>query len=349
MTAFHLRGTLLPAGDRVELWVLGDRVSFTRPATVEAVTVVDGGYLTPGLVDVHTHPGHDADGRFTDERFAQECAAHVKAGTTAVRVPGHRGPIPARRRADRAMPRLVTAGQLLAHPSLRSDAPMHTVVEDLTAAALAEAAANDGWCKLIADWERDRPPVPLELMRRTVEAVHAAGGRVAAHCQTAEGTRTAVLAGVDSIEHGWYLTDDLIERLAARGSAFVPTATAFLQLLPDVRDKPEGPRKDHFLGGIAGAARSAVVAHEAGVRVLAGTDSAPFGNVVTEIEWLIGCGLSPTTAIGAASWTAREYLGLPGLVEGGLADVVAYGMDPRREPAALRHPARIILRGRVRR
>jgi imidazolonepropionase-like amidohydrolase len=342
----RITGTLLPSGERVEFWLVGDRVTFTRPGA-EAGTVVDGLFLTPGLVDVHTHPGHDDAAVFTDDRFAKECADHVAAGTTALRVPGHNGPIPPRRRTEPDMPRLVTAGRLLAHEALDTGHPIHTKTGDLTAAAVAEAHANDGWCKIIADWERTDPPVPLDLMRSTVDAVHADGHRVAAHCQTAAGTRNAVLAGVDSIEHGWYLTDDLVDVLAARGGAFFPTATTFLQMLDDVRGKPEGPRKDHFMNGVAGLSWSAVTAHEAGAIVLAGTDSAPFGNIVTEIEFLVAAGLSPTVAIGAASWTARDYLGLPGLVEGGLADLVAYEVDPRLEPGVLRHPSRIILKGRV--
>ncbi|GAA0961500.1 amidohydrolase family protein [Virgisporangium aurantiacum] len=342
----RVTGTLLPSGERTELWLLGDRVTFTRPHT-ESHTVAENLFLTPGLVDVHTHPGHDEAAVFTGERFAAECAQHVAAGTTALRVPGHTGPVPPALRTDPAMPRLVTAGRLLAHTGLATGHPMHAPTDDLLSAGLAEAAANDGWCKIIADWEHDEPPVPEPALRALVDAAHARGFRVAAHCQTAAGTRTAVECGVDSIEHGWYLTDDLIERLAARGGAFVPTATAFLQIVDDVRGKPEGPRKDYFLGGVDGLSRSAAVAHEAGVTVLAGTDSAPFGNVVSEVRFLLSAGLPPTVAIGAASWTARAYLGLPGLVEGGPADLVGYDVDPRREPGVLSHPRLIVLRGRI--
>ncbi|MEJ8670982.1 hypothetical protein WKI71_29025 [Streptomyces sp. MS1.AVA.1] len=54
--ALHLRGTVLPDGTHRDLWLLGDRITFDRPSG-EAQTVADGGYLLPGLVDVHTHPG----------------------------------------------------------------------------------------------------------------------------------------------------------------------------------------------------------------------------------------------------------------------------------------------------
>jgi imidazolonepropionase-like amidohydrolase len=88
-------------------------------------------------------------------------------------------------------------------------------------------------------------------------------------------------------------------------------------------------------------------AHEAGVTVLAGTDSFPCGTVASEVQWLVRCGLSPESALGAASWSARSWLGLPGLVDGAPADLVAYDTDPTLDIAALSHPRRIILRGRV--
>ncbi|MFE9454121.1 hypothetical protein [Streptomyces sp. NPDC006739] len=81
-------------------------------------------------------------------------------------------------------------------------------------------------------------------------------------------------------------------------------------------------------------------AHEAGVTILAGT-------VISEIEWLVRAGLSREAALGAASWSARSYLGLPGLVDQAPADLVVYDTDPTLDTSALAHPSRIILRGRV--
>jgi imidazolonepropionase-like amidohydrolase len=52
-------------------------------------------------------------------------------------------------------------------------------------------------------------------------------------------------------------------------------------------------------------------------------------------------------AVGAGSRTAREWLGLPGLVDGGFADVVAYDADPCADPSVLLRPKRIVLRGNV--
>jgi len=348
VTALHLRGTILPAGEPADLWVLGDRITFDRPSG-PATTIADGGFLIPGLVDAHAHAGHDEAMRFHPGRFAAAGREYAAAGTTLLRLPGHRSPIPDELRTDPTLPRLITAGRWLAWSGLANLEDLHTPVDsaELARIAVAEAAANDGWCKTYGDWEPFETATPLAVLREVVDAVHAAGYRVAVHCQTAEGTANAVQAGVDSIEHAWYLTDELLSTLAARGGAITPTGTVASGWLPDVRTKPEGPRKSWFIEGYEGLRRSVVEAHEMGVRVLAGTDSTDVaGDVVAEIEWLVECGLSPADALAAASWGAREYLGRPGLVEGAPADIVVYPADPRLAPNVLRHPQYVILKGR---
>jgi imidazolonepropionase-like amidohydrolase len=95
----------------------------------------------------------------------------------------------------------------------------------------------------------------------------------------------------------------------------------------------------HVEGGAA--------AVEAGVRVLAGTDSLPHGEIVGEVHALAGAGLSPHDALAAASWGAREYLGLPGLEAGAPADAVVYARDPRVDLGVLADPAAVVLRGRL--
>ena len=85
---------------------------------------------------------------------------------------------------------------------------------------------------------------------------------------------------------------------------------------------------------------------EAGVTVLAGTDSRPHGRVVDEIRSLVGAGLRPHDALAAASWAAREFLGLGGLTPGSPADAVVYAQDPRDDLSLLTAPVAVILRGR---
>ncbi len=88
---------------------------------------------------------------------------------------------------------------------------------------------------------------------------------------------------------------------------------------------------------------------EAGVPVFAGTDAGmgPHGMIRHEIELLAAAGLAPEVALGAASWAARSWLGLPGIEEGAPADLVAFTSDPREDLSTLAQPAAVILEGRL--
>lgn len=83
--------------------------------------------------------------------------------------------------------------------------------------------------------------------------------------------------------------------------------------------------------------------------ILAGTDAGmgPHGMVRQEVELLVAADLSSDVALGAASWTARSFLGFPGIEEGAPADLVAFRDDPRADPVVLASPALTILDGKV--
>ena len=204
-----------------------------------------------------------------------------------------------------------------------------------------------GWCKIIGDWAWDEPPVPLAVLRDVTSAVHAIGGKVSVHGQTAAGCAHAVAAGADSLEHGMHLDPALLDQMAAQGTALVPTLNAFAASAFRVRAWDPGPRRDSYLAGWAALPSTARAAYEAGVTVLAGTDTHPCGTVAEEVERLISAGLPRAAAVGAASWTARAWLGLPGLTDGAPADLVIFDEDPVAHPDVLHHPRRIILRGQI--
>ena len=91
-------------------------------------------------------------------------------------------------------------------------------------------------------------------------------------------------------------------------------------------------------------------AHEAGVPIYVGTDAGgnlPHGLVVDEMLALQRAGLSNADVLGAGSWKARQWLGLPGLTEGAPADFVVYDDDPRADLGVLRNPRHIVVRGNV--
>ena len=344
--AARISGIVLPEREVRCFRIDGEVLREDRSA---AGDLVAEGWLVPGLVDVHTHPGTEEPGdTFSDAALRRHLLSHRDAGVLLVRTPGSAAPIPRWVAAEPDLPRVRSAGRWLATPGRFFPGYGRDVAEhELAAAALEEVAAGDGWCKVIVDWRYDEAPVSPDALAATVAAVHAAGAKVAAHCQTADGCRVAVEAGVDSLEHGMHLDPGLLDRMAAQGTALVPTLLAFAEVVDDIRARVPGPFRDWFVSGWEGLLRTVRAAHESGVTVLAGTDGTPFGCVPAEVGWLVRAGLPEADALAAASWTARSWLGLPGLVDGAPADLVVYDADPTRDMSTLTRPRLIMLRGQV--
>jgi imidazolonepropionase-like amidohydrolase len=364
----RVTGIVLPGREERTLWIDGGVLREDPAAGAEPA--IDGGWLLPGLVDVHTHPGADKPGDPFDEWvLRRDLADQVAGGVLLVRAPGSADRIPAWAHDEPGLPRVRSAGPWLATPGrffpdwgrrITEAELADAAVQEATAAgralsghpAAAHARAGStggptGWCKIIGDWAQDEPPVPLDVLKAAVSAVHAVGGKVAVHCQTAAGCANTVAAGADSLEHGMHLDPDLLNQMAAQGTALVPTLNAFASSAFQVRAREAGPSRDLWLHGWAAMPAVTRAAYEAGVTVLAGTDTHPCGTVAEEVERLISAGLPRDAAVGAASWTARSWLGLPGLADGAPADLVAFAEDPVAHPDVLHHPRRIILRGQV--
>jgi imidazolonepropionase-like amidohydrolase len=343
VTAVRVRGFALPDGEYVDLYADGDRWT-TEP--VAGAELVAEGWLLSGLVDAHTHPGVEEPGDPLDEDVLRaDLRRHVDAGVTAIRAPGLAGDPPAWFGAEPDLPRAWHAGPWLArHGDFFDGWGRRADHADLPALA-AEQAARTGWAKLIADWQHDEAPVSVEVLRTVVAAVHAVGGRVAVHSQVAEGGAAAVAAGVDSLEHGMCLDPALLTEMAARGIALTPTLAVISHALTASRDRRDSPRKDWLVGGASVHGALVAAAVEAGVTVLAGTDSRPHGRVSDEIAAMVAAGVRPHDALAAGSWTARAYLGLPGLTPDAPADAVVYAEDPRTDLDELTKPLAVVLRG----
>jgi imidazolonepropionase-like amidohydrolase len=355
--ALHVRGTVLPEGDVRDLWLVGDRVTMEPVAGAE--TISDGGFVVPGLVDAHCHLGIAYGAKpiqGLDE--ARELAAIDRdAGVLALRDAGSPYPYP-ELDDEPGVPRLARAGRHVAAPRryLR-DIGVEVAAADVAAAVTEQAKAGNGWVKLVGDWiDRDvrdlAPSWDAATMAAAVEAAHAAGVRAAVHTFSEEGVEVMVRAGVDSVEHGTGLSLDLIDEMARRGTALVPTMInirTFGGIADQARAKFAG-YADHMLALRDRFPEVVRAAHEAGVPIYIGTDAGGgirHGLVAEEMLIMEETGLPAVDILASASWKAREWLGFPGLVEGGLADLVVYPEDPRRTLAVTRHPSRIVLRGRV--
>jgi imidazolonepropionase-like amidohydrolase len=335
---WRLPGVILPEGERRDLWAVDGKLS---SAPVDGAKRLPGRYTLPGLVDAHAHLTLGPALRHLGTTGATEALRQLRdQGVLAVRDVGAPHSATLSMAPDPTLPLLQVAGRWLAppgrfYPSLHEPVTSDALIE----AALTEVAAGAHWVKVVADWTGPELSYQRGLLARLVEAVHAAGARVAAHTAEA-GVRDIVAAGVDSIEHGWSLDRDSIETMARRGAALTPTLTALQSRLPDEAPPERRVRQGRWLE----SARSTVAQAAArGVTILAGTDTA--GTVAEEIRALIDFGLSPVEALRSATTAARAFLGLAGLEDGADADVVTFEVDPREDPEALTNPAAILLRG----
>ncbi|MCW2539077.1 MAG: Amidohydrolase [Frankiales bacterium] len=352
----HLRGVFLPDEVERDVWIVDGRLRF-EPVR-DAETISTGGWVLPGFVDAHCHIGMSPQGFHPDEAtMTEQAEANRSTGALLLRDAG--SPVDNRfvqQRDD--LPRLIRAGRHIARPH-RYIRGLGVEVEpaDLVAEVATQAARGDGWVKIAADWiDRDlgdlAPVWPDDVLAAAVAKAHELGARVAAHVFGEDALPGLIAAGLDSIEHGSGLTDDLLDEVARRGIAVVPTLIN-IDNFPTIAAQGEAkfPLYAAHMRSLHATSRERVRnAWDAGVRIHTGTDSGgslPHGLILDEIAALIGAGIPQPEVLAAASWRAREWLGFSGLVEGAEADLMVYDADPRIEFSTLATPRRIVLRGRV--
>jgi imidazolonepropionase-like amidohydrolase len=349
-----LRGRGLPDGEPVEWWVVDGRLSAEPVADAE--TVVDGGWIIPGLVDAHCHVGLGPDGPTEFDEAVTQAETERDVGALLLRDAG--SPVDTRSMDDRDdLPRIIRAGRHLARPK-RYIPRLPIDVEDesqLPAVVAEQARWGDGWVKLVGDWI-DRGVgdlAPLwsdDVLVEAIAAAHAEGARVTAHVFGEDALPGLVNAGIDCIEHGTGITDDVIAMMLEHGTALVPTMIN-IENFPGIAEAaakyPTYAR--HMRDLYASCPARVGAAYDAGVPIFAGTDAGgtiAHGRIADEVDALRTVGMSATAALGAACWDARAWLGRPALEHGASADLVCYAEDPRL-PGVLDHPAVVMLRGRV--
>lgn len=191
-----------------------------------------------------------------------------------------------------------------------------------------------------------------EEMVTIVSEAHSKGKPVSAHAMFAKGILAAVKAGVDTIEHGSRLTEEIVDLMIQRGTYLVPTLCAILGIvergvevgIPEFYVEEARSLVDIFFASFQ-------MAHEAGVKIVVGTDSGcpmcPHGTSAVELELLVKHGMSPMEAIMATTKTSAEALGLEeklGTIERGKsADMVVIDGNPLDDIKVLQHEERIAL------
>jgi imidazolonepropionase-like amidohydrolase len=369
MAAWAVRGVELPFGSQARSWWI-DAAGAAHDEPADGAEALPGSYILPGLVDAHAHPaitgGKSGPQALTRDAARANLLAWGQAGVTLVRDAGSPGGLTLDLDREPGMPAIEAAGRFLAPADRYFPELLVTPVAEaeLVSAALSEIGRGATWVKLVADFpdlaagtaggsggrppastaggSGGRPPAStapeptyaLDAIAALTDAVHEAGGRVAAHSTTSFAGQL-VTAGVDSIEHGTGLDEDAVKEMASRGVAWTPTlgatfASMEAHLPADMRHKI-GEMRDRLAFLLPLAVRL-------GVPVLAGTDAT--GTLPGEVAVLASFGLSPSEALAAASAWPRQYIG-----GGARADIVTYHHDPRDDPDQLTRPAAVVVGG----
>ena len=366
----------------VEAGRIADVVDVAPRSAEDVVVDASGLTLLPGLIDCHVHLclGAEPDPALsfaresvaaTTLRAALHARSTVESGVTTVRDLGGRDTVVQALRDAIARgvcvgPRVLAAGQgicMTGGHGWRTIAREADGVDGVRRAVREQLKASADWIKVFASGGVMTPntsPVALQLsleeLAVAVTEARNAGKRVAAHAQGGPSIVAALDAGVSTIEHGFFLDEEICRRMVELGVALVPTLLA--------------PRQIAREGAAAGVAAEAIekasavgdrhreafrTALRAGVAIAAGTDAGtacnPHGRLAAELALMVEAGMDPAAAIRSATSAAAHVLGLEreiGHVARGLAaDLVAVHGDPLADAAVLGKPELVIARGRV--
>jgi imidazolonepropionase-like amidohydrolase len=200
--------------------------------------------------------------------------------------------------------------------------------------------------------EVDTPQLTLEEMKALVDEAHRLRKKVAAHCHGDRAAKDAVAAGVDSIEHGSFLTEETLSTMRAKDVCLVPTLLA---------GEWTGGKIEKFPPEIAVKAKAALAARSnmfrnavrMGVKIGFGTDSAvsPHGLNAKEFALMTQLGMTPIAALKSATSVDADLLGLSSklgsLEKGKLADVVGIPGDPTADITATERVSFVMKEGKV--
>ena len=340
-----------------------------------------GHTLLPGLINCHVHLclGAEADPvrplreeplGLTAIKALLRARETARAGVTTVRDLGGREyvEIAVRRAIQEGLidgPRILAAGRpvcmtgghghWLAREADGPDDARKAVREQLKAGAdVIKIIATGG--VMTPGVEPGSPQLTLEEMRAAIEEASRAGRRTAAHAMASSGISDAIAAGITSIEHGIYLTEEIVAHMRRDGTFLVPTLNAPAAIasgglaagIPDFM-----VRKSEVV--VPAHVASFQLAHRAGVRIAAGADSGTplnfHGSLLPELTLMVKYGMTPLEAIRAATVTAADCLGLgevTGRVAPGYAaDLIAVAGDPAERIEVLADLKLVLVSGRV--
>jgi imidazolonepropionase-like amidohydrolase len=357
-------------------------VASSEPAGARSAQRIDApaATLLPGLIDCHVHFAMSGGPDWLSElkepyatscwRAANHARSTLKAGFTTVRTLGGRaGADPALRDAQAEgivegprivatnLPVCMTGGHAswIGREADGADEVRKAVREQLKAGAdcIKFIATGGVMTPGVAPGSQQ---LTFEELSAGIEEAHKAGRTTAAHAHGADGMKAAVLAGIDSIEHGSFMTDEIIGLMKERGTFYSATLCSAQGFL----DAPEGLVAD-WAQAKAKVVRVALDdafrrAYAAGVKLVLGTDAGtPFnrhGDNARELALMVKLGVTPLDALRAGTRNGAELLGkldsLGTIEPGKTADLVLVDGDVVADIARLCAPIRMVIQsGRI--
>ncbi len=369
--------TIVVDGERI----VGVEAGFVAPGAGDEVIDLKGSTVMPGWIDMHVHIASEQSPQRQVETFTKNPADHafrsvayaertLMVGFTTVRDLGTSSGLAQSLRDAIAEgwvvgPRIFTAGKSIATTGGHADpsngrnralaqdpGPIDGVVNsvpDAYKAVRARYKEKSDLIKITATGgvlsqarSGQNPQFTVEEVEAIVAAARDYGFKVAAHAHGTEGMRRAVLGGVDSIEHGTYMSDDVMRLMKRKGTYYVPTIVAG-------RFVAEKAEEEGYFSELVRPKAAAIGpliqdtfarAYKAGVPIAFGTDTgvSPHGDNWKEFLYMVEAGMPAMEAIVSATVSAADLLNqtaeLGSIEAGKLADIIATDGNPMADSQA---------------
>ena len=374
---------ILVEGERIA--AIGKAADVKIPDDAEIIDA-KGAWLIPGLMNMHVHLGLVLPGKQSAElaneseaalalRMAAAARESLQAGVTTIRLPGDRA------HADLALmrainkgqadgPRIFSAGEALTitagHGSKKDGKTNYDGPYELVKAARTQISAGAKWIKILISGgiATDGGGLAAALMtpeevHAVIDAAHRFGAKVTAHSGSPVATDIAIDAGLDCVEHGYFLDRKTLRKMKEHGTWLVPTIVVSQPATQPFFERIGSPPWYLERRNAAGKLhwKALQMAIEEGVNIALGTDQLPHepndGTTATvrEAQYYVEAGMTPLQALRSATIETARLLEaqaeIGSLEQGKYADIVAVDKDPTEDIKALRNILLVMKGGQV--